>query len=276
MRIFAISDIHTDFIKNLDWIQSLSQLEYQNDILIVAGDVSDNLETIEKTFTILKSEFCYVFFVPGNHDLWVRNNKNGNEINSLDRLKELNFLCKKLNIYTEATFINDLFWIVPLYSWYEDEFDTDLNNPYLEQLQGWGDFSFCKWPGNIKRSSDIVNYFLKLNEPIIDKIQLQIAESPKTVPVITFSHFLPRRELLPSRDILTYKPLARVCGTVKLDSQIRACHSSIHVFGHTHINLIKEIEGVVYVQTALCYPVERAKYWKDYQLKCIWETNEKK
>jgi len=62
MRIFAISDIHTDFIKNLDWIQSLAPQEYHNDILIVAGDVSDNLETIEKTFTILKSKFRYVFF----------------------------------------------------------------------------------------------------------------------------------------------------------------------------------------------------------------------
>jgi len=62
MRIFAISDIHTDFIKNLDWIQSLAPQEYQNDILIVAGDVSDNLEIIEKTFTILKSKFRYVFF----------------------------------------------------------------------------------------------------------------------------------------------------------------------------------------------------------------------
>ena len=41
------------------------------DVLIVAGDVSDNMDTLRTTLTLLCSKFGWVFFCPGNHDLWV-------------------------------------------------------------------------------------------------------------------------------------------------------------------------------------------------------------
>ena len=44
MRLFATSDLHTDYRENFRWLQELSDTEYRDDVLIVAGDVSDRME----------------------------------------------------------------------------------------------------------------------------------------------------------------------------------------------------------------------------------------
>ena len=41
MRVFALSDIHIDYNANAKWIESLSVAEYKDDVLILAGDVTD-------------------------------------------------------------------------------------------------------------------------------------------------------------------------------------------------------------------------------------------
>ncbi|GAQ86517.1 hypothetical protein KFL_002940030 [Klebsormidium nitens] len=75
MRVYLISDIHTDHEENLDWIRDLSPTSFLNDALIVAGDISDDVSIFEETFRILRPKFAHVFFTPGNHDLWLRSNK---------------------------------------------------------------------------------------------------------------------------------------------------------------------------------------------------------
>jgi len=69
-----------------------------------------------------------------------------------------------------------------------------------------------------------------------------------------------RANLIPSRlhahQTLNFKGLYRVGGTTRLDEQIREVGSTIHVFGHSHINWEKEVDGVLYVQNAKGYPRE--------------------
>lgn len=66
MRIFAVSDVHTDYTQNLEWIKSLSNSNYINDVIIVAGDISQQINLIKSTLTILKTKFKYVFYCTGN------------------------------------------------------------------------------------------------------------------------------------------------------------------------------------------------------------------
>ena len=47
MRVFALSDIHIDYSENAKWIANLSVTEYQDDVLIVAGDVSDTQSLLD-------------------------------------------------------------------------------------------------------------------------------------------------------------------------------------------------------------------------------------
>ena len=68
MRILAISDLHTDFRENKVLLEQLSGETYQRDILIAAGDISDRIETLKSTLTLLPPKFMKVFYVPGNHN----------------------------------------------------------------------------------------------------------------------------------------------------------------------------------------------------------------
>ena len=252
MRILAISDLHTDFHENMSLLEQLSDVTYQRDILIAAGDISDRLNTLKSTLALLRAKFMKVFYVPGNHELWVR--KEG--YSSVEKFFRVLALCESLDIQTGPEKVGTA-WIVPLFSWYEPQFDDD-NSGHDDTLSGWTDFYLCKWPA---RMEQVCAFFLKMNEP-----RLRSYDGP----VISFSHFLPRRDLLPSTDRLKFKGLPKVAGCAALDEQIRRLKSDMHVFGHSHISCDRVIDGVRYVQNPLRYPRERTN--ADFPVKIIADS----
>jgi len=48
MRLFATSDLHTDYKDNFRWLAGISDRDYRDDALIVAGDISDRLPIIRQ------------------------------------------------------------------------------------------------------------------------------------------------------------------------------------------------------------------------------------
>lgn len=72
LRVFVVSDLHTDYAENMKWVKCLSSINYKNDVLLVAGDVAETYDKFVVTLSLLKERFQHVFFVPGNHDLWCR------------------------------------------------------------------------------------------------------------------------------------------------------------------------------------------------------------
>ena len=232
MRLFATSDLHTDYKENFRWLQELSDTEYRNDTLIVAGDISDRMEIIRETLLLLRSKFHQLLFTPGNHELWVR----GMDINSLEKFQLVLDLCDELEIATKPLRLQDC-WIVPLFSWYDGVFEP--------KMKSWADFHFCKWPADTAPLSD---YFLRLNDPYLKAYD---------APVITFSHFIPRHDLLPPKEYLRISWLANVSICAELENQIRQLNSRVHICGHTHTTFDRVIDGVRYVQNAVRYPKER-------------------
>lgn len=254
MRIFAVSDLHTDFKANRLLLEELLLHARRQDTLLVAGDIADRLEVIEETLALLRRKFAEVFYMPGNHELWVR----GEGHDSLEKLRRLIALCDRLGVRTGPGKAGGV-WVVPLFSWYEAQFDAEAVDDE-EELQGWADFYFCKWPPEVTSVSD---YFRELNAGRLRHYEGE---------VITLSHFLPRRELLPPTRYLRFKGLPKVSGSSWLDAQLRAVNSSVHVFGHSHINCDLVIDGVRYVQNALRYPNERKAFASPHapSLKMIW------
>lgn len=252
MRILALSDLHTDFPDNWRRLLQLSAAEYGDDALIVAGDIADRGERIGETLALLAGVFRHVFYVPGNHDVWVRREAG----DSLEKFRSLLALCDRLGIHTRPAQVEQC-WIVPLFGWYDPRFAGE-GAWDAEDLDGWSDFHFCRWPSDI---DDLPSFFAWLNAPAIRRYDR---------PVISFSHFVPRPDLLPPADKLHFKGLPRVAGSTLLERQIRSIASQVHVFGHTHINRDAVVEGVWYVQNALGYPRERRS--GDVQLKVIWDT----
>src|SRR5215813_1861480 len=96
MRVFATSDLHTDYKENFLWLTELSDTAYRDDTLIVAGDISDRMEVIRETLLLLRSKFRRVLFTPGNHELWVRKV----EHDSIEKLHQVLKLCETLDVVT--------------------------------------------------------------------------------------------------------------------------------------------------------------------------------
>jgi hypothetical protein len=243
MRVFATSDLHTDYKENFLWLTQLSDTAYRDDTLIVAGDISDRLEIIRETLLLLRSKFRHVLFTPGNHELWVRNAG----FDSIEKFHLVLELCEELSVTTKP-FQFDNLWIVPLFSWYD--------GVYTPEMKSWADFHLCKWPAEAKPLPD---YFLRLNEPHLKSYD---------APVITFSHFIPRAELLPPKEYMriTWLPDISICAG--LDAQIRQLNSRVHVCGHTHTTFDCVIDNVRYIQNAVRYPKERRT--ASFPIKLIW------
>ena len=234
MRVFATSDLHTDYKENFNWLAQLSDTAYRDDALIVAGDISDRLEIIRETFLL---------FTPGNHELWVRNT----DLNSINKLDQILQLCDDLRVFTKPVHLDDL-WIVPLFSWYDGVYDAEM--------KAWADFHLCKWPDDVQPLSD---YFLRLNEPHLKSYD---------GPVITFSHFIPRADLFPPPEYMriSWLPVVSLCKA--LDAQIRRVESRVHVCGHTHTTFDRVIDNIRYIQNAVRYPKERRT--ESFPIKLIW------
>lgn len=255
MPIYAISDLHTDNRENRELIESITMSDYQNDTLIVAGDISNNLKVMETTFSLLTTRFKQIFFVPGNHEFWVSKETE----NSLIKFEQILSLCDDLGIHTRPKIVEGAS-VVPLFSWYESAF-YPAGNRNAKELEGWGDYHLCKWPST--RGFDPCKHFVGLNKSNI---------RPYDRPVISFSHFVPRLELIPPLNMLFFKSLPIVSGSVKIEEMVRTLGSRVHVFGHTHINVDRTINGVRYLQNALRYPRERKMFGRPNVLKLeqVW------
>lgn len=281
MRIWVASDLHVEYKQNLEWLEGLSLTEYKADTLIVAGDVGQSFEAISKAFFILVARFEAVFFTPGNHDLWVTKQEREQGVDSLSRLAEIIALCDKLGVHTRPKRMGKV-WIVPIYSWYHNCFDSEpdlaippgfakLAQTVLPVDVACSDYRLCHWPAGVTRTlhnskdpgADILaRHFDRMNEPTLSNLEtvleMELAEEDPP-DVITFSHFLPRIELMPEKRMLFYPNLPKAVGSCLVEDRLRALGSNAHVFGHTHFLWDTDIDGVRYLQYSLGSPKEQLR-----------------
>jgi predicted phosphodiesterase len=239
MRVFALSDLHLEHDENSHWLSDLSVSEFQDDILILAGDLASDYETLASGFRALASRFHKVLYVPGNHELWIT--EAGDGPTSLDKFFRVCALAADHGVLT-SPFEQGALSIVPLFAWY----DYTFGEPCAGLQRRWMDFRTCKWP-EAAGAREIADYFLALNAPAV---------YPRHGRVISFSHFVPRIDVLPAEPRPELRMLYPVLGTTRLDEQIRALQPSIHVYGHSHLNHAVTLDGTSYVNNAFGYPNE--------------------
>ncbi len=281
MRIFAISDVHVDYPQNMALIQGLSGREYRGDTLLLAGDVSDDLARLARVLGTLRERFAHVFFVPGNHELWVRREEQGDSVAKFGQIVRL---CAELDVATSPAKVTSGpadpgAWVVPLFSWYvkPEQGGASLYVPRERDdpsLSMWADEVLTRWPEPLS----VADYFLDMNEPHLGR--------PYDAPVLSFSHFLPRREVMfrapaapPARAGRAIRfNFSRVAGSTRIEAQLRALGSAVHVHGHQHRNRDRVIDGVRYVSNCLGYPPERARGEIGEScgsLKLVWDSGSK-
>lgn len=251
-RVFAVSDIHVDYDVNFQWVRRLSKADYRDDILILAGDVTHKLGELASCLNEFATRFASVLFVPGNHDVWVLGE--APERTSLQKFAEVMAVVERNGASMQPYRRGDVL-IAPMLSWY----DYSFGEPSPDLYNMWMDFHACRWPAQLG-PGDVASYFMDQNQRISTRGASKI---------ITFSHFLPRIDLIPAHVSSRHRLLDPVLGSERLDRQLRQLGSCIHVYGHSHINRRIGIDGVTYINNAFGYPGEERITTR--QLLCIDE-----
>ena len=239
MRIFTISDLHVDYKENLNWVNGISDFDFKNDALIVAGDISDKITIVASIFKKLKNSFKYVFFVPGNHDLWVRDDCADN---SVEKFQILIKLAEEFGVHTEEVSFNKI-RIVPLFGWYDYSFG--LPSEKLHSI--WNDYAYCVWPDDFDYFH-ITEMFTNLNK---------VRQKNDGEHLISFSHFLPSIDVMPSFIPDSRKFIYPVLGSELIGEQVLDMRSDIHIYGHSHVNNRIKIGETLYINNAYGYPSEK-------------------
>lgn len=236
MTIWASSDLHVNYPENWDWWHGLSAERYQQDSLILAGDVHHDEEGVLALLRSLVPKFERVFFVVGNHDLWLQPEDADGSMRKFERLMGR---LEAEGVYTRP-WLGEPVNIVPLPAWY----DYSFGKPSRTLFRAWQDFEYCRWSRTME---ELTQYFLDLFPP---------PAMPLEGPVVSFSHFMPRRDLLPPQGPKIVKMILPVLGSTAIDARARAWGSNYHIYGHHHLNRSVTLEGVHYLNNAFGYPKE--------------------
>uniref|UniRef100_A0A7S4QYR1 Calcineurin-like phosphoesterase domain-containing protein n=1 Tax=Alexandrium monilatum TaxID=311494 RepID=A0A7S4QYR1_9DINO len=262
-QLLAVSDLHVDYEDNKRWVESLPLRGHEGDAIILAGDISHRADLVRWTLQQFQRRFAHVFYCVGNHELWVKRKdarSDGDRVfaDSCDKFEHLMAVARELGVLTEPTRLGTEaapLWVVPLQSWYESEFGEPGADVREMAKKAFTDFQQVVWPPAVGSTpDDAARYFDRMNEAMPEW-------DLGGAPVVSFSHFLPRLELMPAQLPESMKLLRAGVGTRSLEDRLRRLNSSLHVFGHSHVNWYTHWNGVHYVQNALRYPQER-RAWK--------------
>eukprot|EP00913_Durusdinium_trenchii_P000936 g865.t1 len=155
--IYAVSDVHTDKRENMDLLRTWPARP--RDVLLLAGDVSNDLSVVRTTLELLLERFGHVFFCPGHM----------------------------------------------------------LSCKHAPRMMS--DFMLCKWPPGLTPlagSDSIATFFDQLNDQ-----RTAAVNQERPAAVISFSHFLPRAELLPEKRFLYFPPIAKAVGSLLLGERVK-------------------------------------------------------
>lgn len=285
-RLFAMSDLHTDAEENRQFVDRVDSTAHSRDALIVAGDISHSIAVMRATLRGLRSKFAHVFFVPGNHELWLtRRGKPSNDeevndpledglVDSLEKVAAIERMCGEEGVKTRPCKLpiagdSRSLWVVPLLSWHCQSFDSEPEIdarweglPTAEQL--CTDYHVCKWPPSLQslgHGSDAVAECLDaLNDTGAGEETDALFRGGRASAddiVVSFSHFLPRVELIPEKRYLYFPALAKFVGSPALGRRVASLRPDAHVFGHTHFGWDQELDGVRYLSPPVAMPRER-------------------
>ncbi len=85
--------------------------------------------------------------------------------------------------------------------------------------------------------------------------------------LISFSHFLPRIDVMPKRIPQKYRYLYPVLGSAALGEQVRQLAPQLHIYGHSHVTRRVTLDGIRYINNAYGYPSEANL--SDKALRCV-------
>jgi len=231
MKIQYISDIHLEFLSKIPEINPVG------DVLVLAGDIGHPFSNIYIDFLIaMNYKFKKIFIITGNHEFYsLGKNKTMEEID--DKIKSI----INDNNLNNITYLDDS---------YEDHegfrfcgatlWSKIINKKYLNN-----DMTMIK-DMNIEFRNELFNNSYEFINEVINNSNL---------PIIMITHHLPSFDLINSvyrtEEYINYTQCyASDC------SKLFKEPIKIWIFGHTHKECDKEINGIKFLCNPIGYPDE--------------------
>lgn len=149
MKIGFISDIHLNLLPHPeDAFNVLCQevSKKQCDVLVIPGDIAEDVEEVIDTVNRIVDRLGIpVYYVPGNHDIWYKDNKMVTEVIYRKFTDDSNCLIDKtIHLGDDLVLVGDIFW-------YDYSF-ANLDKYTKEQLSAktyndrtWNDYFYVNW-----------------------------------------------------------------------------------------------------------------------------------
>ncbi len=194
MRLVFVSDLHAEYQMEVCGLVAARARDLDADLLVVAGDVSPDIDLLGRCLNVLSSGAPRVLFLPGNHDLWTMDPV-GQGPDSAQLYRDvLPELCHRVHVDylgLSSVVVGDVTFC-GVTGWY----DFSLRNPELDipiesyesgRFQGveCADRRFFRWLRGGRRLSD-----REVSAWMVETLERQLdaaGEGPKVV----VTHFMP-------------------------------------------------------------------------------------
>jgi Icc-related predicted phosphoesterase len=253
VRIALTSDLHVEHHPEvIGLVAERVRAAGGVDVLIVAGDVSSDLGSLERSLAELRGTARHAVFVPGNHDLWCLRDSPSSRARYEEAIPRAVRAAGFHPLGAEPVALDGVAF-AGVTGWY----DYTLRNPEMDQTftpddyrRGawgrlrWNDKARIDWPGDDGAPLDDVAICAAQVASL--ERQLAACEEPgrSTRSTVVVTHHLPFRELVTSRGELPWDFLNGFMGSARLGDAIRRSPSvRLACAGHTHYRKQASIEG---------------------------------
>ncbi|MFI1586307.1 metallophosphoesterase family protein [Streptomyces halstedii] len=260
-RLLAVSDLHVGIADNkpvADRLRPTSDADW----LIVAGDVAEQAEEVERALETLAGRFAHVVWTPGNHELWTLD-KDPVRLRGQERYEHLVRVCRELGVTTPED---------PYPRWQGEGEDGPVAIAPVFLLY---DYTF-RAPGTSTKEESLAraheagvvctDEFLLHPDPYPSRdawcrarvalTERRLAAHDPEVPLVIAGHWPLVRE---PTSVMWYPEFAQWCGTELTADWHRRFNVAAVVYGHLHIPRTTWYDGVRFEEVSLGYPREWRK-----------------
>ncbi len=269
MKILALSDIHTDLVREEDkndfftmLTTFLNAIENVN-LVICAGDISPDPMELTSTLKTIGEAISaeYYLFVPGNHDVWeVPEPKN--EISRFkyeQQLKDVVETTKFRYLPFNPLCINDKIGVIGSIGWYDyslrnpewDEHLSIIDVSYSDKWYAgfvWNDARYANWG---MKDEEVVDYLLKQLEIDYNNIQ----HCPYKIAIF---HHIPFKEGVENKRVIKWDYFSAFMGSKRFGEQLLQWGVQLVIHGHAH----RPREYKVEATHVYCAPIGYSQEWK--------------
>ena len=254
MKLWAISDLHLGVIVNREGLRALPA--HPADWLILAGDICESTELLIEAFTLCTQKFAKVFWVPGNHELWLVDRRH-DQMTSPMKYAELVEAARRLGVVTPedpwVVFPPTGEVIVPLFTLYDYSFRPD--HVSRADVIAWAAEIDNVCTDEVAIKPGAMQTMDQWNAILCDaaeaRFERELAPQARTILV---SHFPLREDLVRIPRVPRFTPW---CGTRRTHDWHVRYRAVVAISGHLHVRHTDWRDGVRFEEVSLGY----ARQW---------------